>query len=268
MPRVAREKSRSGIYHVMLRGANRQEIFHDDDDCLRFLSIVEKYKMKAELDIYAWCLMGNHVHLLVKEGNETLSLTMKRIGVSFVSYYNEKYQTTGHLFQDRFRSICIDSFLSLLNVVRYIHQNPVKAGMVHRVGDWRWSSCPGYYGKQPFPHKLYDTDYILKLFSDDSALAKARFIEFNEQDFKGQYLDEQEIYRRKFTDEEARIEIKKILGTIEIAQVKSLPRLQRDDLIREIKKIKGLSQRQAARILGVSASLIFKVQGDGSHASK
>src|SRR3954454_10141583 len=126
MPRVAREKSRSGIYHVMLRGANRQEIFHDDEDCLRFLSIVEKYKMKAEVELYAWCLMGNHVHLLVKEGNESLSTTMKRIGVSFVFYYNEKYQTTGHLFQDRFRSICVISFLNLLNVVRYIHQNPVK----------------------------------------------------------------------------------------------------------------------------------------------
>ena len=88
MPRVAREKSRSGIYHVMLRGANRQEIFHDDEDCLKFLNIIEKYKVKSDLKLYAWCLMGNHVHLLVKEGNELLSTTMKRIGVSFVSYYN------------------------------------------------------------------------------------------------------------------------------------------------------------------------------------
>jgi len=90
MPRKARVKSASGIYHVMLRGANRQEIFHDDDDCIKFLDTLKKYKMKTEMEVYAWCLMSNHVHLLLKEGNEDISITMKRIGVSFVAYYNWK----------------------------------------------------------------------------------------------------------------------------------------------------------------------------------
>lgn len=104
MPRRAREKSESKIYHVMLRGANRQEIFHDEEDYLRFLETLEKLKKKAEIKVYGWCLMGNHVHLLMGEGREELSTTMKRIGVSFAWYYNWKYNTTGHLFQDRFRS--------------------------------------------------------------------------------------------------------------------------------------------------------------------
>ena len=259
MPRIARVKSRSGIYHVMLRGANRQEIFHDDEDCLTFLKIVEKYKIKSELKIYAWCLMGNHIHLLMKEGNESLSITMKRIGVSFVSYYHWKYQTNGHLFQGRFRSENVEDVRYLLTVVSYIHQNPVKAGMVGKVDEWRWSSCPGYYGKHQVPKSLVDCQYILKFFSDDLTIAKEQFIDFNERSLHVQCMDEQEIYKRRLSDEEARLMIKDVLGEIEIAQVKSLPKLQRNEVFREVKKIKGLSQRQAARILGVSASLIFKV---------
>jgi putative transposase len=147
MPRNARVKSRSGIYHIILRGANRQEIFHDDEDCIKFLDTIEKYKMKSEVGVYAWCLMSNHAHLLIREGNEDISITMKRIGVSFVWYYNWKYRTTGHLFQDRFKSECIETNKYLLTVTRYIHQNPVKAGIVDRPDQWRWSSCLGYYGK-------------------------------------------------------------------------------------------------------------------------
>ena len=109
MPRRAREKSNSGIYHIMLRGANRQEIFHEDEDNLRFLVILDKYSRQSEAKVYGWCLMDNHVHILLREGLEELSLTMKRVGVSFVWYYNNKYETTGHLFQDRFKSEKVES---------------------------------------------------------------------------------------------------------------------------------------------------------------
>src|SRR5690554_4756396 len=91
LPRRARLKSRNGIYHIVWRGANRQEIFHDDEDCLKFLNIVLKYKLTSQLTVYGWCLMSNHIHLLFKEGNESVSDTMRRIGVSYVSYYNWKY---------------------------------------------------------------------------------------------------------------------------------------------------------------------------------
>ncbi|MBT2661630.1 transposase [Bacillus sp. ISL-45] len=80
MPREARRKSASGVYHVMLRGANRQEIFHDEEDRMKFLDILKKYKWIAGFTMYAWCLMGNHVHLLLREGEEELAATMKRIG--------------------------------------------------------------------------------------------------------------------------------------------------------------------------------------------
>lgn len=257
MPRKARVKSRSGIYHIMLRGVNRQEIFHDDADCKKFLKIIQKYKVKSELKIYAWCLMGNHVHLLLREGNESISNTMKRIGVSFVSYYNWKYRTTGHLFQGRFKSESVENVDYLLTVTRYIHQNPVKAGIVNRVDDWRWSSCLGYYGQNYFPALLLDEGLILGMLSENQTIAKEKFKVFNEERNSDECLDEH-IFRRRKTDEEAKLEIKQLLGPIEIPQVKSLSRLERNKILRKIKKIDGLSQRQAARILGLSANLIFK----------
>jgi putative transposase len=258
MPRVARVKSASGIYHIILRGANRQEIFHDDEDCITFLDTLKKYKEKTEMDVYAWCLMSNHIHLLLKEGNENISITMKRIGVSFVSYYHQKYKTTGHLFQDRFKSESVETIKYLLTVTRYIHQNPVKARIVNQVDEWRWSSCPGYYGKNIYPKELLDCQYILGLFSPDIGVSRERFKEFNERNNNDKCLDDRVDEKIRLSDEEARLQIRKLLGTIEIAQVKSLPKVKRDEVLRKVKGIKGLSQRQAARILGVSPNLVFK----------
>nr|WP_229683187.1 transposase [Virgibacillus oceani] len=240
----------------MLRGANRQEIFHDDEDSRKFLEIIEKYKNKSEMRVYAWCLMNNHVHLLLQEGNEDISVTMKRIGVSFVVYYNWKYRTTGHLFQDRFKSENVETNKYLLTVIRYIHQNPVKAGIVNRVDEWKWSSCLEYYDKNPHSINLLDKSFILQIISPDIAIANAIFKEFNESPQNDKCLDDK--IKRRLTDEEARLKIKKLLGEIEIAQVKSLPKLNRNEILRQVKGIDGLPQRQAARILGVSANLIFR----------
>jgi len=251
-------KSKSGVYHIMLRGANRQEIFHDDEDYMRFIDFLYKYKLKTNVKMYGWCLMSNHVHLLVKEGNEEISNTMKRLGVSFVLYYNLKYGTTGHLFQDRFKSENVEDRGYLLTVVRYIHQNPLKAGMVQQVDKWRWSSCREYYGTHDEKRKLLDPELILGMFSDDTILARESFKKFNEGFQKDRCLDDH-IQERKRTDEEARELIKHRLGGMEIAQIKSLPKRQRDEILKKAKEVEGLSHRQMARILGVSRTLISKV---------
>ena len=258
MPRGSREKSESGIYHVIIRGANRQEIFHTKEDKLRFLEILKKYKTQAEVEVYGWVLMGNHVHLLIKEGKEDLSLTMKRIGVSFVWYYNFKYKTTGHLFQDRFRSEKVETDEYLLTVVRYIHQNPIKAGIVKKVVEWEWSSCRGYYGESVFPEGLLDSEFVLRIFSHDMNYAIERFIEFNTLQNNDHCLEDKVFRKVRLSDEEAKLEILNQIDGMEIAKVKSLPKKQRDEILRNIKEIEGISQRQAARIFGVSENLIFK----------
>lgn len=256
MPRKARLKSKSKIYHIMLRGANRQEIFHDDEDCKQFLEILKKYKIKTNIIILAWCFMNNHIHLLIKEGDENLSTTMKRIGVSYVTYYNWKYRTTGHLFQDRFRSETVEDKRYLLTVIRYIHQNPLKAGIVNHVDEWKWSSCHEYYGINNDQWNLVHYKTILKMFSPDITIAKKLFKEFNERINHDQCLEEV-VTKSRLTDEEARNEIKKILGEREIAQVKSLPREERDKVLRYVKAMGRIPQRQIARILGISVNLVF-----------
>src|SRR5699024_3176377 len=120
------------------------------------------------------------VHLLLKVGTESISKTMRRIGVSFASYYHRKYRTSGHLFQGRFRSENVETHNYLLTVTRYIHQNPVKAGIARKADEWKWSSCAGYYGREYFPKALLDIDIIFQLCSDDKVIAKHMFIMFNE----------------------------------------------------------------------------------------
>jgi len=244
------------MYHVIFRGANKQEIFHEDEDCMKLLGIVKKNTIQFNVSIYAWCFMNNHVHFLLKEGDEGLSNTMKRIGVSYVSYYNQKYKTNGHLFQDRFKSEPVETDHYARTVIRYIHQNPVKAGMVDDLSEWRWSSCHEYY-EMNATFRLVDTTFILNMFAPGKVEATNRFVEFNEMQNQDVCLEE-DVEKRRLTDDEARPEIKRVLDGIEIVDVKSLPRLKRTEVLRKVKAIKGVSQRQLARILGISPNLIFR----------
>lgn len=257
MPRTARVKSNTGVYHLIWRGANRQEIFHDEEDWKMFLDILKKYKLKLKFSMYAWCLMSNHLHLLMKEGDENISNTMKRIGVSYAGYYNWKYRTTGHLFQDRFKSENVEERAYFLMVVRYIHQNPVKAGMVMRPDEWRWSSCCGYYDQETYPVGLLDSHLLLKMYSPDIKTAQKQFKEFNESRNDDECLEEK-TNNKRLTDEEARISIMQFLDRQEIPEVKSLPKKERNVILREVKRIEGISMRQAARILGIPLTLVFK----------
>ena len=153
MARRSREKSGTGIYHVMLRGINRQDIFEDSEDYTRFKELL--YQMVCPVDdagkplqprclFYAYCLMTNHVHLLIRETSESLSSVIKRIGVSYAQYYNKKYLHFGHLFQDRFRSEPVNDNTYFFTLMQYIHQNPVAAGITADIASYQWSSWGEY----------------------------------------------------------------------------------------------------------------------------
>ena len=127
MPRQQRKKSSSGYYHVMIRGNNRNAIFLDDEDKLKFIEILSQKKQDNAFFLYAFCLMDNHVHLMMQEGTGDIANVMKRINISYVYYFNQKYKKAGHLFQDRFKSEGIEDDKYVLSLIRYIHQNPLKA---------------------------------------------------------------------------------------------------------------------------------------------
>lgn len=260
MARESREKSNSGIYHIMMRGTNRQEIFFDDLDNKHFLDRLNRCKEENYIDVYAWCLMGNHIHLLIKEGSENISKTMQRLGVSYARYYNWKYNAVGHVFQDRFRSENVETDGYLLTVVRYIHQNPVKAGLVKKVSEYKWSSCCGYYGndKQSYLTEMLNIDFVLGILNDDREKAKKEFIIFNEQVNQDNCLDQSK--KGRLTDKEALVEILNVIKGYEIPEIKGLPKPIRCTILRSIKKIEGITLRQAARILGISHVMLHKVR--------
>jgi REP element-mobilizing transposase RayT len=172
MPRRAREKSSTGIYHVMLRGINKQIIFEDNEDYEKFIEVIKEYKEVCGYEIYAFCLMSNHIHLLIKEGKEDLGIVFRRIGSKFVYWYNLKYKRSGHLFQDRYKSEVVGNDKYFLTVLRYIHQNPVKAGIVDSMTKYPWSSYKEYFSR----NGICDIRFVLSLFSENEKKAKEPYL--------------------------------------------------------------------------------------------
>ena len=170
MPRQARESSGTGIYHVMMRGINHQNIFEEQEDYYQFLTTLDVMAQSYESDgtpvgrnyiLYAYCLMSNHIHLLIREREDTIGMAIKRIASSYVYYYNHKYSRDGHLFRERFKSEPVNDIAYFVTLLRYIHQNPLKAGMVERVKDYEFSSWGEYIDKDSTLFPLCDTRTVL-----------------------------------------------------------------------------------------------------------
>ncbi len=252
MPRTARRKSSTGIYHIIFRGINRQTIFEDAEDSIKFLKTIKKYQEVSEYLVYAYCLMGNHIHLLLKEGTETMGIAMRRIGAAYVYWYNWKYDRCGPLFQDRYRSEVIEDDRYLLTVLRYIHQNPIKAGLVNNAADYQWSSYGEYIGAQ----KIVNTDFILELFGMDRKVGINEFKNFHQITGDDTCIDLEE--KKRFKDDEAIGMIKDICKVSSCKEVQGLNQNIRSKCLSLLKE-KGLSTRQIARLTGVSRDKILKV---------
>ena len=123
MPRKLRSMSSSGIYHIILRSVNQHIIFEEDSDYQKFLFILSDCVKKYDSQIYAYCLMDNHVHLLIHSSPDYLASFFQSLGTRFVRWYNNKYSRSGHLFQDRFFSVPIENDKAFLSVLLYIHNN-------------------------------------------------------------------------------------------------------------------------------------------------
>jgi len=252
MSRKARQKSKSGVYHIVLRGINKQILFEDQEDREKFLQDLQKYKDISSYSIYGYCLMDNHIHLLMQEGIEPLSQSMKRIGVGYVSWYNKKYDRFGHLFQDRFRSEVVENDTYMLTVLRYIHQNPIKAGLTKEMAEYKWSSYAEYVNGAT----KVSVDFALGMFAEEKEKALRFFKEFMKDNPAEQCLDADTT--KMLTDEEA---IKVILKSAKVntpVEVQSMEKVQRNEALRSIKQNDGLSTRQIARITGISQSVVAR----------
>jgi REP element-mobilizing transposase RayT len=148
--RAWRIEYEGALYHVLSRGNERQAIFLEDEDRGRFLETLGEMAERFAVEVCAYVLMDTHYHLLLGTPRANLSRAMQWLGVAYTSRFNVTHQRSGHLFQGRFKSILVENDGYLLQLSYYIHANPLRAGMVRRLTDYRWSSYPAYaYGKKP-----------------------------------------------------------------------------------------------------------------------
>ena len=144
MPRKARRISKTGCYHVIVRGLNKSAIFKSKSEKTRILNLIKENMEGYNVLVYAYCIMSNHLHLLIKAELDDLASFMSRISTSFAHYYNYRHSRVGTVFQDRYRSQCIESESYFWNCLRYIHLNPVKAGISRYMEDYTYSSIGEY----------------------------------------------------------------------------------------------------------------------------
>ena len=253
MARPLRIEFPDAVYHVTSRGNARQTIFHDDLDNRKFLELLEKTKSRFNLICHAFCLMGNHYHLMIETPDANLSQGMHHLNATVCQAHHKRYDTVGHLFQGRFKAIVVDRESYLLELARYVVLNPVRAGMVARPEDWPWSSyratagLPDAEGAQ-----LIDNKWLLSQFGPDETTARKRYLDFVAAGI-GQESLWSKLQSQLFLGKETFIEKMKEV-TPEKSSEKEIPRLQRYAHRPSLAEIFGVWKSKKRRNEGIEPS--------------
>ena len=177
MARKPRIEFNGALYHVITRGNQKQQVFLDPQDHDRYLKILGNYRVRYGFALYAYVLLENHAHLLMETREVPLSKILQGISQSYTMFFNRKYGMVGHLFQGRYKAILCDRDSYLIALVKYIHMNPVRAGMVKTPEAYPWSSHRSYIG-WPGRRGIVDTELVLGMFSEDMKQAKRAYREY------------------------------------------------------------------------------------------
>jgi putative transposase len=176
MARKPRIHFPGAVYHVILRGNAGQPIFFDERDRFRLYLIIQYVVEKFDCRIHGFCFMTNHIHLIVQAGDVSLSRIMQNFSLRYTKWVNYSQSRTGHVFQGRYKALLLDADTYLLELVRYIHLNPVRAGMSASPDDYPWSGHRGYLGKEVLP--WLTTDWVLSMFSSNIQNARSGYASF------------------------------------------------------------------------------------------
>ncbi|NLX83640.1 MAG: transposase [Clostridiales bacterium] len=241
------------MYHIMLRGTNKQNIFHDQEDYQCFLKGLEKYRLLCGFHLYAYCLMPNHVHLLLREDEEgeVIGSIMLRLTTWYVYRYNTKYERSGALFEGRFKSEPVEDDRYFLTVLRYIHRNPVKAGIARSPSQYPFSSFQRYESHDA--DQLIEKDLLLSLIDQNSLQA------WHEGTDREQCLEVSETRKHNRLTDESALQVMKKAGKIDhMEQFKQLNEKRQAATIRQMLH-SGASYRQTVRLTGISMALVRKM---------
>ena len=249
-----RERSETGFYHVYQRGVSLFDIFEDDGDREFYLDRLEKYTKENGVEVHAWCLMSNHTHLLVRGDLEALSAAMRQLGSVYARYFNFRHLRSGPLFEGRFCSVAVQSETQFVNVIRYIHRNPVYHDETARIASWPWSSYRNHVEGAP---GFCVTSVALSIFG-----SVKEFVEFHEnREGDGhRYLDIDTTGPMR--DDEARKLANEVLShrgfTVSTSLIGRLPREKRNKALCVIRETVGCSLRQLQRLTAIAYSAIRK----------
>lgn len=177
MPRIARQKFEGAIYHIMARSISEVELFKTDEDKKRYMLLIREYQKVYNFKIYAYCLMNNHVHLVVGSNGADISKIMHCINFKYARYFNTLHKRHGHLFQDRFKSKIVKDNRYLIALSAYIHNNPLDVrGYEDNPQGYYYSSLAIYLGLRKDDFDIIDKDFILSIFGKDNSRSKERYM--------------------------------------------------------------------------------------------
>ena len=259
MARTQRSKSSTGIYHVMLRGVNKQTIFEQAGDYRKFIGLLWQSvaptdelgkPLPPRCDIYAYCLMPNHVHLIVQEKHECLSEIVKRIATAYALYFNKKHERCGHLFQDRFRSEPVNDEAYFVTLLRYVHQNPIAGGLCQRVEDYTWSSWGEFIGQGNGNLHLCAISEVLQKIPLDELRELV-----NEPLPKAAQILDFDRRRGGMTDEAIIGYLTESYGLRHPVDLQLYSKERRNDILRACKEL-GASIRQLSKLTGFSERIV------------
>jgi REP element-mobilizing transposase RayT len=262
MARKARGRSQTGIYHVVLCGINRQQIFKHGDDYRKFILILhdmvstkDKFKQPSppRCALFSFCLLPNHVHLLIKEEGEILAEVIKKITSRYAMYYNSKYAHDGHLFQDRFKSEPVNDEAFFLILFRYIHQDPVTSKVCNHIKNYGWSSWREYINAPKRVSSICSVHIVLNRFP-----LKYLIEQVNTPLPKTIQILEFDRYRGSIPDKEV---IEFLQSTYHIKHPKNIqqyPKQRRNEILQAVIDF-GASKRQLSRLTSISEYLISHV---------
>ncbi len=177
MARPLRLEFAGALYHVTSRGDRREDIFLCDDDRQDWLEVLGTVCDRFNWVVHAFCQMTNHYHLLLETVDGNLSKGMRQLNGLYTQRVNRRHRLDGHLFQGRYKAILVQKEAYLLELMRYVVLNPLRANMVYVLEDWRWSSYPIVTGQEAAPRWL-DTDWLLSQFGAERSKALQKYREF------------------------------------------------------------------------------------------
>ncbi|MEA5092717.1 hypothetical protein SDC9_34905 [bioreactor metagenome] len=250
MTRQPRALSDSGLYHIVFRGVNHENIFESEADYDYIHKTIQVVKNELGFELYAYCYMNNHVHLLIKEKKMgAISLIMQKILTRYAMYYNIKYERSGSLIGSRYKSKPVEKERYLLPLISYIHRNPVESGMVYRIEDYKYSSYKAYFDKKD---ELVDTGFLFGIIDIKQYLQ----LHVKDKEGFGEYVEGARSKKR--TEGDIRRIIMEHIGGMEPHQLKKRNNCERDKILRRLRNV-GLSIREIERATGISRGVIAVV---------